>query len=94
MSNLKKSCLLKHLVSVLLLLSLNFNFSLLMSELFVSGEDKLPSALGSLCSSSNVCSTFAGLSGNTDEDLFPSSGELLHIRDDVRFSMTHFIPFK
>ncbi|XP_034234769.1 probable ATP-dependent RNA helicase DDX60 isoform X2 [Thrips palmi] len=46
-------------------------------------EGKLQPALGSLCSSSNVCSSFAGLSGNTDDELFPSSGELLHIRDDV-----------
>lgn len=35
------------------------------------------------CTLNFVCSVFAGLSGNTDQHLFPDSGDILHIREDV-----------
>ncbi|XP_034236098.1 probable ATP-dependent RNA helicase DDX60 isoform X2 [Thrips palmi] len=47
------------------------------------GEGKVLPTLGRICSHSNVCSVFAGLSGNTDEDVSSSLGDIRHVRDDV-----------
>lgn len=51
--------------------------------ILIAGQDTIMSTLNELHTRNYVCSVFAGLSGNTDQDLFPMSGELSHIRDDV-----------
>lgn len=52
---------------------------------FVSEKGKVLPVLGSICSYSNVCSVFAGLSGNTDKDVSSALGDIHHVREDVGF---------
>lgn len=47
------------------------------------GEGRVLPALRSLCSYSNVCSVFPGLSGNTDEDVSSTLGDCHHVRENV-----------
>lgn len=57
----------------------------------VSAKDTVLTSLNKLYTSNSICSVFAGLSGNTDQDLFPISGELAHIRDDVSESCFSYL---
>ncbi|KAJ1525708.1 hypothetical protein ONE63_008919 [Megalurothrips usitatus] len=46
-------------------------------------ESKLGASLADVSTLNDVCSVFAGLSGNTDQDVFPASGDLIHMREDI-----------
>ncbi|KAE8742679.1 hypothetical protein FOCC_FOCC011808 [Frankliniella occidentalis] len=57
-------------------------------------KGKVVSSLSILHVKSNVCSVFAGLSGNSDQDLFPLSGELVHIREDLNVKLVPTLELK